>query len=183
MDWISDPQAWIGFATLTVLEIVLGIDNIDFHRHPGRPVPPDSRSGADARAVLAMVTRVRLLLSIAWIIGSPTALQLVGHATLRPRPDPHLGGLFLLAKSTMEIHERLEGGTRARTSTVEHARLGLASWSPDHAARHRVFARLGDHRGRAWSTSRGHDRGGGGRDGLHAVLLEAISDFVDRHPP
>jgi predicted tellurium resistance membrane protein TerC len=111
MDWINDPQAWIGFATLTVLEIVLGIDNIVFISILADKLPPAEQ--ARARLVglgLAMFTRILLLLSISWIIGLTAPLFSVLGAEISGRDLVLLlGGLFLLGKSTHEIHGNLEG--------------------------------------------------------------------------
>jgi predicted tellurium resistance membrane protein TerC len=112
MDWINDPQAWIGFATLTVLEIVLGIDNIVFISILADKLPAGQQ--ARARLVglgLAMFTRILLLLSLSWIIGLTAPLFSVLGAEISGRDLVLLlGGLFLLGKSTHEIHGNLEGG-------------------------------------------------------------------------
>jgi predicted tellurium resistance membrane protein TerC len=112
MDWITDPQAWIGFATLTVLEIVLGIDNIVFISILADKLP----AGQQARARLiglglAMITRILLLLSLSWIIGLTAPLFTILSEEISGRDLVLLlGGLFLLGKSTHEIHGNLEGG-------------------------------------------------------------------------
>jgi predicted tellurium resistance membrane protein TerC len=111
MDWISDPQAWIGFATLTVLEIVLGIDNIVFISILADKLPRDRQ--ARARLVglgLAMLTRILLLFSLTWIIRLTEPLfAILGEEISGRDLVLLLGGLFLLAKSTHEIHGNLEG--------------------------------------------------------------------------
>jgi predicted tellurium resistance membrane protein TerC len=112
MNWITDPQAWIGFATLTVLEIVLGIDNIVFISILADRLP----AGQQARARLiglglAMITRILLLLSLSWIIGLTAPLFTILGEEISGRDLVLLvGGLFLLGKSTHEIHGNLEGG-------------------------------------------------------------------------
>jgi predicted tellurium resistance membrane protein TerC len=112
MDWISDPQAWIGFATLTLLEIVLGIDNIVFISILADKLPAEQQ--ARARIVglgLAMLTRILLLLSLSWIIGLTAPLfSVLGEEISGRDLVLLLGGLFLLGKSTHEIHGNLEGG-------------------------------------------------------------------------
>ena len=112
MDWITDPQAWIGFATLTVLEIVLGIDNIVFISILADKLP--SHQQARARLVglgLAMLTRILLLFSLTWIIRLTDPLfAILGEEISGRDLVLLLGGLFLLAKSTHEIHGNLEGG-------------------------------------------------------------------------
>ncbi|HKP49614.1 MAG TPA: TerC family protein [Gemmatimonadales bacterium] len=112
MDWISDPQAWIGFATLTVLEIVLGIDNIVFISILADRLPPAQQPRARLVGLgLAMVSRILLLLSLSWIIGLTAPLfSILGEQISGRDLVLILGGLFLLAKSTHEIHGNLEGG-------------------------------------------------------------------------
>jgi predicted tellurium resistance membrane protein TerC len=111
MDWITDPQAWVALATLTVLEIVLGIDNIIFISILAGKLPAADRDRARrVGLLLAMVTRIALLLSIAWIIRLTRPLfTLVGHGFSGRDLILIAGGLFLLAKSTHEIHQKLEG--------------------------------------------------------------------------
>jgi predicted tellurium resistance membrane protein TerC len=111
MDWITDPQAWIGFATLTLLEIVLGIDNIVFISILADKLPREQQ--ARARLVglgLAMLTRILLLFSLTWIIQLTAPLFTVLGEEISGRDLVLLlGGLFLLGKSTHEIHGNLEG--------------------------------------------------------------------------
>jgi predicted tellurium resistance membrane protein TerC len=111
MDWITDPQAWIGFATLTVLEIVLGIDNIVFISILADRLPAEQRGRARFIGLaLAMVTRILLLLSLTWIIGLTAPLfSVLGEEISGRDLVLLLGGLFLIAKSTHEIHGNLEG--------------------------------------------------------------------------
>src|SRR5688572_17330501 len=105
MDWITDPQAWIGFATLTVLEVVLGIDNIIFISILADKLP--RRQQARARLLglaLAMLTRILLLFSLSWVIRLTAPLFSVLGEEISGRDLVLLvGGLFLLAKSTREI--------------------------------------------------------------------------------
>jgi predicted tellurium resistance membrane protein TerC len=111
MEWIFDPQAWIAFATLLALEIVLGIDNIVFISILAGKLPASQQ--AKARYIglgLAMVMRIILLFSISWVIGLTAPLFTVLNQEMSGRDIILLiGGLFLIAKSTYEIHERLEG--------------------------------------------------------------------------
>lgn len=111
MEWMADPQAWIAFATLLALEIVLGIDNIIFISILAGKLPAAEQ--ARARYVglaLALVTRVLLLFSLTWVIGLTTPLfDLFGHGVSGRDLILILGGLFLLGKATFEIHENLEG--------------------------------------------------------------------------
>jgi predicted tellurium resistance membrane protein TerC len=111
MAWISDPQAWIGFATLTVLEIVLGIDNIVFISILADRLPAEQQGRARLIGLgLAMLTRILLLLSLSWIIGLTAPLfSVLGEEISGRDLVLVLGGLFLMAKSTHEIHGNLEG--------------------------------------------------------------------------
>jgi predicted tellurium resistance membrane protein TerC len=111
MEWITDPQAWIGFATLTVLEIVLGIDNIVFISILADKLPREKQARARTIGLaLAMLTRILLLLSLTWVIGLTAPLFAVLGEEISGRDLVLiLGGLFLLAKSTHEIHGNLEG--------------------------------------------------------------------------
>ena len=111
MEILYDPHVWLAFFTLTALEIVLGIDNIIFisilvGRLPERQRPLGRNLGLGA----AMLTRILLLLSITWVMGLSEALFTVLEHPVSGR-DLILvgGGLFLLGKSTMEIHASLEG--------------------------------------------------------------------------
>jgi predicted tellurium resistance membrane protein TerC len=112
MDWITDPQIWISLLTLTALEIVLGIDNIIFISILAGKLP----AGQQARArqtglMLALVTRILLLMSLAWMVKLTAPLVQVAGFALSGRDLILLGGgLFLIVKSTVEIHEKLEGG-------------------------------------------------------------------------
>lgn len=121
--WVMDPQAWIGLLTLTVLEIVLGIDNIVFISILSGKLPANQQSKSRKVGLLAaMFTRILLLLTLAWIIGLTKPLFSVwGHEFAGKDLILLVGGLFLLAKSTFEIHERLEG--------EEHSRAGKAAAS------------------------------------------------------
>ncbi len=115
MEWITRPEAWIALATLTALEIVLGIDNIIFLSILAGRLPKEQQGkGRIIGLGLAMMTRIALLLSITWVMGLKTGLfTLVSH-TFSGRDLILLGGgLFLLAKSTQEIHQSLEGEEEA----------------------------------------------------------------------
>ena len=111
MDWITDPQAWIAFATLTVLEIVLGIDNIVFISILSSRLPKAQQPRARALGLgLAMLSRIALLFSLSWITRLTAPLFTVLSEEISGRDLVLIfGGLFLLAKSTHEIHARLEG--------------------------------------------------------------------------
>lgn len=111
MDWITDPEIWIALATLTFLEIVLGVDNIIFISILSGKLPGHQQLRARRLGLLgAMVTRVLLLFSLAWIVRLTRPLfTALGHDVTGRDLILIGGGLFLLAKSTIEIHERLEG--------------------------------------------------------------------------
>ncbi|MBT1074408.1 TerC family protein [Geobacter grbiciae] len=123
MEWLTDPQAWIALATLTALEIVLGIDNIIFISILAGKLPREQQEKARVTGLaLAMFTRVGLLFSLTWLMGLTAPLfSVVGREISGRDLILIAGGLFLLAKSTMEIHEKLEGdeghsSTRAAAS-------------------------------------------------------------------
>lgn len=111
MEWLSDPQIWIAFLTLTVLELVLGIDNVIFISILSGKLPPKDQ--AKARYIglaLALVMRVILLFSLTWVMGLTEPLFTVAGLGISGRDLILLvGGLFLIAKSTHEIHGSLEG--------------------------------------------------------------------------
>ena len=111
MDWMTDPQIWIALATLTFLEIVLGVDNIIFISILSGKLPQEQQLRARRLGLLgAMLTRVLLLFSLAWIVKLTTPIfTALGHDVTGRDLILIGGGLFLLAKSTFEIHERLEG--------------------------------------------------------------------------
>jgi predicted tellurium resistance membrane protein TerC len=111
MEILSDPQAWLGFFTLTLLEIVLGIDNIVFISILAGKLPAAQQPKARQIGLfLAMFMRILLLLSLAWIMGlTRPFFAVLGHEISGRDLILILGGLFLVAKSTHEIHERLEG--------------------------------------------------------------------------
>jgi predicted tellurium resistance membrane protein TerC len=121
MEWLTDPEALIALLTLTVLEIVLGIDNIVFISILAGKLPKEQQGRArQAGLALAMITRILLLLSLTWIARLTEPLFTVLHFEVSGRALILLGGgLFLLAKSTFEIHERLEGETGHAGSKVK----------------------------------------------------------------
>jgi predicted tellurium resistance membrane protein TerC len=120
MAFLLDPQAWIAFATLTALELVLGIDNIIFISILVDKLPPAERERARRIGLaVAMVMRVGLLLLLAWIIGLTAPLVTVLGEEISGRDLILLGGgLFLLWKSVMEIHQLLEGVEGERSAAV-----------------------------------------------------------------
>jgi len=118
MEWLTDPQIWIALATLTALEIVLGIDNIIFISILAGKLPQGKQ--AKARQIglaLAMGTRILLLLSLSWVIGLTAPLFTALGVEVSGRDIILLlGGLFLIGKATFEIHDKLEGEEHERTA-------------------------------------------------------------------
>jgi predicted tellurium resistance membrane protein TerC len=111
MEWLADPQAWIALATLTALEIVLGIDNIVFISILTGKLPAAQQPRARTLGLAAaMLMRILLLLSLTWIMGLTAPLfTLFANAFSGRDLILLVGGLFLIAKSTFEIHDKLEG--------------------------------------------------------------------------
>lgn len=111
LSWMSDPQAWVSLATLTMLEIVLGVDNIIFLTILVNKVPPEQRHKTRLFGLaLAMGTRILLLLSLAWVMRLTEPLvTIAGHGISGRDLILIGGGLFLLVKAVMEIHNELEG--------------------------------------------------------------------------
>ena len=111
MEWLADPQIWIAFLTLTVLELVLGIDNVIFISILSGKLPPKDQ--AKARFIglsLALIMRIILLFSLTWVMGLVEPLfTLMGQSVSGRDLILLIGGLFLIAKSTHEIHGSLEG--------------------------------------------------------------------------
>ena len=110
MDWLLDPQVWIAFLTLTVLEIVLGIDNVVFIAILVDKLPTAQQGKARLIGLLlAMLMRIALLFSLSWILGLTAPLFTIWQTVSGRDLILLLGGLFLIAKSTYEIHHKLEG--------------------------------------------------------------------------
>ncbi len=127
MEWISDPQAWIALGTLTALEIVLGIDNIIFISILVGRLPEEQRQrGRIIGLAMAMGLRILLLLSLTWIMRLSRPLFTVFAHSFSGRDLILIGGgLFLLIKSTFEIHNSLEGESHgaAQSATASFARV------------------------------------------------------------
>jgi predicted tellurium resistance membrane protein TerC len=125
MDWITDPQIWISLVTLTGLEIVLGIDNIIFISILAGKLPVEQQAKArQTGLMLALVTRIALLCSLAWMVKLTAPLFEVFSFGVSGRDLILLGGgLFLIVKSTMEIHEKLEGTEEPAKSTRGKAKF------------------------------------------------------------
>lgn len=122
-EWMSDPAAWIGLATLVILEIVLGIDNLVFIAILAEKLPPEQRDKARiVGLMLALCMRLVLLASIAWIV---TLTEPLFHLLQHPFSVRDLilifGGVFLLMKGTLELHERLESKPIVKEENPVHA--------------------------------------------------------------
>ncbi len=123
MEWIADPTIWLGLATLVVLEIVLGIDNLIFIAILADKLPPAERDRARIIGLtLAMVMRLVLLAGISWLVTLTVPLFTVFEQAFSGRDlILFVGGVFLLFKGTVELHERLEGGDEHQSGSKLYA--------------------------------------------------------------
>jgi predicted tellurium resistance membrane protein TerC len=121
LELLTDPQIWIAFATLTALELVLGIDNIIFISILVDKIPAERREFARRLGLfMAMFMRIGLLLILSWIVGMTEPLfSVFGYGFSGRDLVLILGGLFLLYKSVGEIHESLEGAEGKTSSAVK----------------------------------------------------------------
>lgn len=128
MSWITEPEAWIALLTLSVLEIVLGIDNIVFISILVDKLPKEQQAKGRVLGLgLAMVTRILLLFSITWVMQLKNELfAVMGHSISGKDLILILGGLFLIYKATHEIHGKLEGDPEGdvKKSAPAHAAFG-----------------------------------------------------------
>ena len=126
MDWISSPESWIALVTLTVLEIVLGIDNIVFISILASKLPTTRQARArNLGLTLAMITRILLLLSLTWIMRLTTPFfDIAGHGVSGRDLILLFGGIFLIWKSVYEIHQRLEGESAVARKARDVASMG-----------------------------------------------------------
>ena len=182
MDWLTSPEAWIALLTLTALEIVLGIDNIIFISILVGRLPEQQRNKGRVLGLgFAMITRILLLLSITWVMKLTEPLFTVLARDLSGRDLILIGGgLFLLWKSTVEIHESLEGAGEERTAA---ALAGFAATIAQIAVIDIIF-----------SLDSVITAVGLAQDvavmiiaivaavGVMLFASKAIGDFVDRHP-
>ncbi len=131
MHWLTDPQAWIALVTLTAMEIVLGIDNIIFISILVGKLPRPRQGRARVFGLgLAMISRILLLLSITWVMRLTRPLFTVIGREFSGRDLILLvGGLFLLAKSVHEIHDKLEGGAAEGEPADDRPRRGVHSFA------------------------------------------------------
>jgi len=113
VDWITQPETWIALITLVVLELVLGVDNVIFISILAGKLPHSEQKRARTTGImLAVITRILLLMSLSWIIGLEEALFTLPFFNIGVSGRDLVllvGGIFLLWKSTREIHEKLEG--------------------------------------------------------------------------
>jgi predicted tellurium resistance membrane protein TerC len=182
LELLSDPQAWIAFVTLSLLEIILGIDNIIFISILVGRLPPEQRKSARLGGLaFAMITRVMLLFSIVWLTRLTKPWFFIGEQGVSGRDlILFLGGLFLLVKSVLEIHHTLEGAAEERHARVFSslvltiAQIGIIDivFSLDS-----VFTAVGLAKDLPVMVAAV----------IVAILVMmvvsgAISDFVDRHP-
>src|SRR5512136_1647405 len=128
MEWLTSPEIWIGLLTLTVLEIVLGIDNIVFISILAGKLPENQQHKARQTGLaLALITRIMLLCSLAWMVRLTCPIFHIPTFGFLHEPHPVsgrdlillCGGLFLLWKSTREIHDKLEGEDGEISSRVK----------------------------------------------------------------
>ncbi|MFL6600192.1 MAG: TerC family protein [Steroidobacteraceae bacterium] len=121
MELLADPQVWIAFVTLALLEIVLGIDNLIFIAIlVGRLPPPKQEAARLTGLSLAMITRIALLYSIVWLTRLTTPWFHVGEQAVTGRDVIlFIGGLFLLVKSVLEIHQAMEGAGKSASQTTK----------------------------------------------------------------
>ncbi|MDO4224229.1 MAG: TerC family protein [Acinetobacter sp.] len=123
LEWMSDPSAWVGLVTLIVLEIVLGIDNLVFIAILAEKLPPEKRNLARVVGLtLALAMRLVLLASIAWVVTLTDPLFSIFSLDFSGRDlILIIGGIFLLFKATMELHERIEGKQHQKDDNPVHA--------------------------------------------------------------
>ena len=184
-DWIFLPEAWVALATLLALEIVLGIDNIIFISILVGRLPPQQRELARRLGIgFAMLTRLALLFSLAWIIGLVEPwFSVLGQDISGRDLVLILGGLFLLAKATHEIHLSLEAPAEAEASMAAAARNGMVGIVVQIALLDIVFSLdsvitavgLVDHLSVMVIAILG-------AVAVMLVAAKSIGDFVDRHP-
>lgn len=126
-EWLSDPTLWAGLLTLILLEIILGIDNLVFIAILADKLPAHQRDKARIIGLsLALVMRLVLLASLSWLITLTAPLFHVWEHPVSGRDlILLLGGLFLLLKATMELHERLEGADKHNGNRVAQASFGI----------------------------------------------------------
>ncbi|MCC7271184.1 MAG: TerC family protein, partial [Alphaproteobacteria bacterium] len=120
MEWLTDPQIWVSLLTLTVLEVVLGVDNLVFIAILTGKLPPEQQDRARKIGLaLALFMRLGLLASLSWIVGlTQVVFTVAGQAFSWRDLILIAGGFFLVFKGTREIHERVEGHDEAVGATI-----------------------------------------------------------------
>ena len=128
MEWLTDPSVWLGLATLTLLEIILGVDNLVFVAILADRLKPDRRNAARKLGLgLALITRLLLLATVFWLTKlTEPLLTVLGHGLADRDLILLTGGAFLLMKATVEIHERLEFEPREHRGSSAIASFGAA---------------------------------------------------------
>jgi predicted tellurium resistance membrane protein TerC len=182
MDWLTDPKIWIALITLTTLEIVLGIDNVIFISILASKLPaPQQGRARQVGLALAVLTRVGLLFSLTWIIRLTAPLFTILGQEISGRDLILIGGgLFLLAKSTLEIHDKLEGAEGHASARVAASFASVIAqillldviFSLDSVI---TAAGMADEIGVMIAAVMI-------AVGIMLVSARAISDFVNRHP-
>ena len=124
-EWIYSPEAWIALASLTAMEIVLGIDNVVFISVLVSKLPPKERERARKIGLgLALIFRIILLFFLSWLIGlTEPVIEFAQFAFSWRDLVLIVGGLFLLTKATREVHAEIEGGHQSAASAAEGAFL------------------------------------------------------------
>ncbi len=127
MEWLLDPNIWVGLLTLVVLEIVLGIDNLIFIAILADKLPPHQRDKARMIGLsLALLMRLGLLTIVSWLVTLTTPLISLGSFSFSGRDlILLLGGIFLLVKATTELHERLEGTPHEQSNSKVYASFAV----------------------------------------------------------
>ena len=182
MDWLTNPEIWIALVTLTVLEIVLGIDNVIFISILAGKLPKAQQQRARRVGLaLAMITRLLLLFSLTWLIGLTAPLfGVFGHEVSGRDLILLLGGLFLIAKATHEIHDKLEGesGTRSARTAASFGGVIVQIMLLDMVfSLDSVITAVGMVRV-LWVMAAAIIIA----VGVMLISVEAISGFVERHP-
>ncbi len=182
MDWLANPEIWIALVTLTALEVVLGIDNVIFISILAGKLPEERQRAARRLGLLgAMFTRLLLLLSLAWIIRlTAPFFSVLGHEISGRDLILFVGGLFLLAKATHEIHDKLEGeeghanpkGASSFAGVVVQIMLLDVVFSLDSVITAVGMVRV------VWVMAAAIVIA----VGVMLIAVEGISSFVDRHP-
>ncbi len=127
LSWMADPAGWVALATLTALEIVLGVDNIIFISILAGRLPKEQRAKARTLGLaLALISRILLLASLAWLSHlSAELFRVAGHAITARDVILIAGGLFLLAKATVEVHHNLEGAEDKHSARAAVSFVGV----------------------------------------------------------